>query len=444
MTPETALALRHIGLVLSFILALLGVLGFARWLAEKEGLGPEGQRKLAHMAAGLSALALPVLFKEPWPVMLLMGLSLLVLGVLRLPALRRTGLGAALHGVERQSYGEIWLILAVGFLFLRSGGEPILYVLPLLLLALADAAAALVGSAYGRSRFAVASGEKSLEGVAAFFIVAFLVSMIALLLLTDIPRPAVILLGLMTAAFAALVEADSWRGLDNLFVPVGAHFLLASYLDAPLAELAAMAGVFLIALWAALRLAPKLGLSDHAARAATVLIFLVCAVTQAQNALLPALAILAHLAARRTRPDSSAFPDLDFLAATALVSLLWLGVGEGFGPTAINLYGLTFAGIAAAHLALALPRRRRWIWIPAAAVLGGLVWLVARGNLHSPDWGGGFAPWIAVSLILASLGPLWRPESYETWRRAKIFAAALIVPAGLYAAWHLMRGGLAA
>lgn len=437
MTPESVAALRHIGLVLSFILALLGVLGFARWLAEKDGLGAEGQRKLAHMAAGLSALSLPLLFDEPWPVMLLMGLSLLVLGALRLPALRRSGLGAAIHSVQRDSFGEIYLILAVGFLFLRSQGEPILYVLPLLLLALADAAAALVGSTYGRSRFAVASGEKSLEGVAAFFIVAFVVSMIALLLLTEIPRPAVILLGLMTAAFAALVEADSWRGLDNLFVPVGAHFLLASYLDAPLSELAAMAGVFLIALWAALRIAPRLGLSDHAARASTVLIFLVCAVTQAQNAILPALAILAHLAARRLRPDSSAFPDLDFLAAAALVSLLWLGVGEGFGPTAINLYGLTFAGVAAAHGALALPRSRRWLWAPGAAVLGGLMVLIGRSNLHSPEWGGGFVFWILPSLLLAGLGPLLRPEAFAEWRRTKVFAAALLIPAGLYAAWHL-------
>ncbi len=442
MSPETLAALRDVGLAIGFILGLLGVLGLARWLAETEGLSAEGQRKLAHMAAGLSALALPFIFREPWPVMLLMGLSLVVLGALRLPALRRTGLGAAIHGVERESYGEIYLILAVGFLFLRSQGEPALYVLPLLLLALADAAAALVGSSYGRSRFAVASGEKSLEGVAAFFIVALLVSMIALLLLTEIPRPAVILLGLMTAAFAALVEADSWRGLDNLFVPVGAHFLLSTYLDAPLAQLAAMAGVFLIALWAALRLAPRLGVSDHAARAATMLIFLVCAVTQAHNAILPVLAILAHLAARRLRPDDGEFPDLDFLAATAFVSLLWLGVGQGFGPTAINLYGLTFAGVAGAFAALALPRRWRWVWIGIAAALTGLMELIARANVHSPDWGGGFTPWILGSLALAGLGPSLRPEYFETWRRTKIFALALIVPAGLFAAWHLTHGGV--
>ena len=99
------------------------------------------------------------------------------------------------------------------------------------MLTLSDAAAALIGTRYGRKLFAVEAGTKSLEGVAMFFLVTWIVAMVLLLLMTDIGRVNVVLLSLAVAAFGALVEADSWRGFDNLFVPVGIHLFLARHLE---------------------------------------------------------------------------------------------------------------------------------------------------------------------------------------------------------------------
>ena len=59
---------------------------------------------------------------------------------------------------------------------------------------------------------------------------AWLLSLIVFLLLTDIGRGEAVLLAFITAVFGALLEAASWRGLDNLFIPLGLYFLLANLL----------------------------------------------------------------------------------------------------------------------------------------------------------------------------------------------------------------------
>ncbi len=211
------------------------------------------------MATGIYALTLPFTFSEPWPVLVLAALAALVLLVLRLPRFANTGLGTTLHGVERKSYGELLLALSVGFIFYFSVGKIVLYVLPIAVLTLSDAAAALIGTRYGRKHFAVEAGTKSLEGVAMFFMVTWILGMV-LLLMTDIGRVNVVLLSLVIAAFGALVEADSWRGFDNLFVPVGIHLFLASHLETQPLQLLLLTTTFVVVLCGILLLAPVLRL----------------------------------------------------------------------------------------------------------------------------------------------------------------------------------------
>ena len=61
--------------------------------------------------------------------------------------------------------------------------------------------------------------------------VTWILAMVALLLLSDVPCANVVLLSLITASFATVVEADSWRGFDNYFVPVGVLFLCVRGVD---------------------------------------------------------------------------------------------------------------------------------------------------------------------------------------------------------------------
>ena len=228
----------QVAIALGSVAALLLVMLVVKRMARRFDWPPELQRKLVHIATGLYALTLPWLFPDRWPVYMLVGISLVVLMALRVPWVANHGIGSTLHSVERQSWGDILLTLAVGMTFFLSGEDLILFVLPMAVLTLADAAAALAGTAYGKRFFAVEDGRKSVEGAAIFFMVTLIVSMICLLLLTDVPRPNVIALGLAVAALGTLIEAESWRGLDNFFLPVGLMIYLYANLQTGIGGLA--------------------------------------------------------------------------------------------------------------------------------------------------------------------------------------------------------------
>ena len=88
-------------------------------------------------------------------------------------------------------------------------------------------------------------GHKSLEGSLAFFTVAFLGTAGALLLAGPTAGVAVPGVALTLALLLTLVEAISWRGLDNLLIPVTGFIFLESLMDSNLVAL--LVSVLLIA-----------------------------------------------------------------------------------------------------------------------------------------------------------------------------------------------------
>ena len=410
---------------------LLAAMAGAHVLAQRFGWSAELQRKCVHVTTGLYALSLPLTFGEVWPVLLLSVLSIAVMAAMRLPAMARSRIGSTIHGIERKSYGEILLAVAVGFTFFRSIDNPVLYVLPILVLTFSDAAAALAGVHYGKRLFTVEDGVKSFEGVTIFFLVTFIIAMVTLLLMTDIERPNVILLSLVVAAFGALLEADSWRGLDNLFVPVGLHLFLQNNLDTPAGDLLLGSAVFVAILLGLALLAPRLDLTPHAARGYGILAFLIMSVTATHNALLPLAALVAFMGARRIAPCRSPHADLDFLAMAAGVGALWLFLGEWSGHNAINLYNLTFAGAAAAFSMLAL-KDRPLLAIGLALAFGAAVFALVPYNSAAARWMPAFAAAIAASLALCILATVIAPDRLARWRTPRVFALALVVPVLLF------------
>ncbi len=379
-------------LVAGSISAMLGLLAGTKWLGRRHGLSVELQRKCVHIGTGLYALTLPLTFSERWPAVLLISLSLIVLLGLRLRRFAGDGISSAVHGVARKSYGELFLALSVGFLFFASQGQPVLYALPILVLTLSDAAAALTGTRYGRKHFQVEAGTKTWEGVTMFFLVTWILALILLLLMTEMDRSKVVLFSVMIAAFGALVEADSWRGFDNLFVPIGIHLLLANNLGTEPLQLGLLVAAFLATLAFVIAFAPLLGLTNHAARAYVVLVFLICCVTAPHNAILPVAAVFTHLLARNARPSRSPYPDLDLIAAVSGTALFWLFLGDYTGQNALNAYNLGFAGAAIGFLAL-LPRRLMLLSAVGVPVIGAILFLVASANPAHSQWHGPLWPW---------------------------------------------------
>jgi len=192
---------------------------------------PEHTRKLVHLGGGIACLFFPFLVRSPW-VVLALSLPLTLLFVTG----SRFGFLKSLHGVARRSRGAEYYPLSVFLVFLMTPGRPWLYLSAVLVLAVADAFAALIGSRYGVVRYEVEDEQKSLEGSLVFLVIAFLAVHLPVLLLTDLPRPVCVLAALLVAALVTGFEAISLEGADNLFVPLAVVVILGKITTKPLSE----------------------------------------------------------------------------------------------------------------------------------------------------------------------------------------------------------------
>ncbi len=192
---------------------------------------PEHTRKLVHLGGGIACLFFPFLVRSPW-VVLALAAPLCLLFV----AGSRFGFLKSLHGVARRSRGAEYYPLSVFLVFLMTQGRPWLYLSAVLVLAVGDAFAGLIGSRYGVVRYEVEDETKSLEGSLVFLVVSFLAIHLPILLLTDLPRPVCVLAALLVAALVTGFEAISLEGADNLFVPLAVVVTLGKITTKPLSE----------------------------------------------------------------------------------------------------------------------------------------------------------------------------------------------------------------
>lgn len=422
-------------LALGSISVLLGLMMAVRRLAQGVGLTAEVQRKAVHIGTGLYALTLPWLFPDRWPVYMLIAVTLGVMLVLRLPNVAKRGLGATLHGVARKSYGDILLALSIGICFFLSAGDTVLFVLPIAVLTLADAAAALVGSAYGKRLFQVEESQKSVEGSVVFFMVTLLIALIVLMLFSPYPPVNILMLSLMIAAFGTLVEADSWRGFDNLFLPLGLLVFLSTHGQSSIIELLLLAALFLLSLAGMKLLARPLGLRRHSARVYVVTVFMLLAVTAFQNALLPVMVLVAHAWARSRNPCAGKYSDLDVVAALALLSFGWLTLGNASGWNAVSFYGLHAMGLTMGLSALAVvplrPLRRGAVLLVIVALLFAMRLLVVAANPVLSNWAEPLNP-VALAVLGLMLLPSLRPAFFHQMRVLKLTLLSAGIPLAVY------------
>ena len=110
--------------------------------------------------------------------------------------------------------------------FVLSAGDALMFCIPILVLTLADTAAALVGTWYGRHRYPSYHGEKTVEGSAAFFVVGLGCAYLPLSLFAPNTGAEHMAAAVLVAATTTALEAIAGRGLDNLLVPAGAYAAL--------------------------------------------------------------------------------------------------------------------------------------------------------------------------------------------------------------------------
>jgi phytol kinase len=226
----------------TYLVAFLSLFAALEMCARRRLLGPEATRKLLHTGSGLMTLSFPYVFHTVQPVMLLTAATAAFLAVVRFARPLGARLAGVTTGVERVSFGELYFPLSVAVLFwLTLGHDPLLFVIPILVLTLADATGAIVGARYGLTPYLGSS--KSLEGSVAFAVVAFFCIHVPLVASSGVGRVESLLIASTLALLVMLLEGSAWRGLDNLFIPIGGYLLLRAYLGLDVPALAARLAV---------------------------------------------------------------------------------------------------------------------------------------------------------------------------------------------------------
>ena len=184
-------------------------------LAAKYKPDAELARKLAHILAGVGAVLLPAFLT--YPEIALMGVIL----VIGMTISMRRQIFTVVHGVIRNTYGEIYFPLSITLCALIFPNL-LFYTYAMLVLGISDAMASLVGQRFGRHKLSLLGSVKSYEGSGAFFVVTTLIGMLLLLTLTPVSLLWASLISIGSAAVLTVAEAIGGKGLDDLFVPLAA------------------------------------------------------------------------------------------------------------------------------------------------------------------------------------------------------------------------------
>lgn len=201
--------------------AILLLFSVGEWLHRVFHIRVELTRKLTHVGAGGIVMSFPWTLSSPWTVLLLsisFG-ALLTIGKL-------TGLLSSVHNVERRTSGAFFYPVAVLGTFWLSKGDPLLFCVPIAVMALADTAAALVGQSVGQFHYRVFDNRRSVEGSLGFFAFALAVCLSGLALYGAPGWPAMLIVALVAAIMATATESISVRGSDNLFIPYTVFLVL--------------------------------------------------------------------------------------------------------------------------------------------------------------------------------------------------------------------------
>lgn len=348
-------------LVGSVLAGLFFGLPLIRVLAGRLGASPEVARKSIHVAMGLSCVAFPWLFNRAFPVAVLAAVATLLLGMIRIFPTLKNGLGSPLHGIVRLSYGEILFAPAVAVVFAMAAGDRYLYIIPILILTIADSAGALGGTRWGKRRYGSGVGFKTVEGSVIFWFIAVLCSFLPLMLGGRVDGVHAWWIGLILGLVAMMAEGISDRGFDNLVIPVGCFFMLEKLL--PL-EVPSLVGRFVVLgiLLVMVLVGSRWSTLSGGALLGSVLLGYGCAVIADWRFALPPVAVfICHLVTTRKHRLMGEFDHrLDAVLSHAIASLPWVIAAEvGWVSTSAALAGVSFA--MGAQLAILDTATRQWL-----------------------------------------------------------------------------------
>ncbi|MCF0069472.1 hypothetical protein LZD49_03255 [Dyadobacter sp. CY261] len=208
--------------VLTLAACFLTLFGVAECLYRFLKVKAEWTRKIVHICTGLLTLLFPLMLSNHWQVLFLCGSFLLIL-----LASLKFGWLPSINAIDRFSYGSILFPIVVYLLFLifqLAQKGPVVFYLPILILAICDPVAALVGKRFPVGRYKVWDCGKSLSGSMAFLVAALLVTVATFYCLGNVSGAASLIV--LIPVTATVSEALGVKGMDNLTIPASVVTIL--------------------------------------------------------------------------------------------------------------------------------------------------------------------------------------------------------------------------
>jgi phytol kinase len=221
----------QITVAILYLFAIGLLLIFNELIYRRLGLKGEITRKFAHFTATLSTVTFPYLFTDHRYVLVLALIFFIILFISR----NGTQL-KSIHDIERKSVGSYLLPLSIYLTFLISNllDNKLLYILPIIILAVSDPMAGILGINLKKNNHKIEifgiKTKKTFLGSGSFFLSSFIISIIALYFNRMIFDFKTFWLALAIAVVATSAELISWRGSDNLFIPMSVIAMMILFL----------------------------------------------------------------------------------------------------------------------------------------------------------------------------------------------------------------------
>lgn len=216
-------------LSLAFILVFLGV----EFIHKKAHVLGEVSRKMVHMAVGLLCIFAPIDYSNQWFI-----LATVVLFVLFLYFSKKRNWLKSVHSIKRKSYGAYLLPISfyLSFLVYQYYDYNKIFYLPLLIVTISDPLASFAGLMWkahlkNNNKQRSRKYSKTTIGTITFFISAFICSFLFLQYIQSFPTLHIVLLSLVISLLTTLVEAISYKGWDNLNIPLTVATILVLYIE---------------------------------------------------------------------------------------------------------------------------------------------------------------------------------------------------------------------
>ena len=189
---------------------------------------PEVSRKFLHIMVGNMIFAMPF-FSDPWVMVWFLTLPITIALFFLTeysPGKIENSVTESGHALGLFFYAGIWTILIAVYSMLSPANDPKFFIwivaLAIVPMVYGDGFAALIGQKFGKVKYTVFGGTKSLEGSLTMFVVTTVMSVFVWMVFTSIgctmPEFNLVYI-IMISAVATLCEAFSYGGIDNLTVP---------------------------------------------------------------------------------------------------------------------------------------------------------------------------------------------------------------------------------